>query len=144
MFTRQEWLRTVTEQALAPNFKINSIDNYTCFQGGTVQGKLVGGNLSLLCSLCGTPWQPNFEGGILFLEDTDRPTVFRLHFLPRSPWLFQDSLHPTPFAQPGTGANSLHASRQLLRAAAPAPHSSCRSVWALASSRRSTVNALRL
>lgn len=69
VFTRQEWLRTVTEQALAPNFKINSIDNYTCFQGGTVQGKLVGGNLSLLCSLCGTPWQPNFEGGILFLED---------------------------------------------------------------------------
>jgi muramoyltetrapeptide carboxypeptidase len=69
VFTREQWLRTVTTEVLAPNFEIKSIDKYTCFQPGTVQGKLMGGNLSLLCSLCGTPWQPNLEGCILFLED---------------------------------------------------------------------------
>jgi muramoyltetrapeptide carboxypeptidase len=69
VFTRQQWLRTVTEPVLEPNFEIKSIDSYTCFQPGTVQGKLMGGNLSLLCSLCGTPWQPNLAGCILFLED---------------------------------------------------------------------------
>ncbi len=37
---------------------------------GTARGRLVGGNLSVLAALVGTPWLPNFEGAILFLEDT--------------------------------------------------------------------------
>jgi len=36
---------------------------------GTALGLLVGGNLSLLCTLVGTPWQPVFRDRILFLED---------------------------------------------------------------------------
>jgi len=36
-----------------------------------VQGTLWGGNLSMLVSLIGTPWMPNFEGGILFIEDVN-------------------------------------------------------------------------
>ena len=36
---------------------------------GRARGHLVGGNLSLLCSLVGTPWLPDFRGRILFLED---------------------------------------------------------------------------
>lgn len=36
---------------------------------GVVEGILVGGNVSLLCALIGTPYQPNFEGKILLLED---------------------------------------------------------------------------
>lgn len=32
-------------------------------------GILLGGNLSVLCALVGTPWQPSFAGAILFLED---------------------------------------------------------------------------
>lgn len=38
---------------------------------GKAVGPLIGGNLSLICSLMGTPWQPNFKGAILFLEDCD-------------------------------------------------------------------------
>ena len=34
-----------------------------------LQGTLWGGNLAMLCSLVGTPWLPDIEGGILFLED---------------------------------------------------------------------------
>jgi muramoyltetrapeptide carboxypeptidase len=37
--------------------------------GGTAHGKLVGGNLSLIVSLLGTPWQPDFKNSVLFLED---------------------------------------------------------------------------
>jgi len=38
-------------------------------RAGKAEGPLVGGNLSLVCSLLGTPWQPDFRGKILFLED---------------------------------------------------------------------------
>ncbi len=36
---------------------------------GRAEGPLVGGNLTLLQCLIGTPWQPDFEGALLFLED---------------------------------------------------------------------------
>jgi muramoyltetrapeptide carboxypeptidase len=36
---------------------------------GIARGRLIGGNLSLLCSVIGTPWQPAFKDRILFLED---------------------------------------------------------------------------
>lgn len=36
---------------------------------GTAEGHLIGGNLSLMVTLLGTPFEPNFEGAILFLED---------------------------------------------------------------------------
>jgi muramoyltetrapeptide carboxypeptidase len=38
---------------------------------GKASGKLLGGNLTVLTSLVGTPWLPDFSGAILFLEDTD-------------------------------------------------------------------------
>lgn len=41
---------------------------------GSARGRLMGGNLSILCSLLGTPWQPDFTGAILFLEDVAEPT----------------------------------------------------------------------
>lgn len=37
---------------------------------GRVRGFLVGGNLTVLAHLVGTPWQPPLAGGLLFLEDT--------------------------------------------------------------------------
>jgi muramoyltetrapeptide carboxypeptidase len=38
---------------------------------GVASGPLVGGNLSLLCGLVGTPYEPDFKDRILFLEDVD-------------------------------------------------------------------------
>lgn len=38
---------------------------------GSATGRLTGGNLSVLLSLAGTPYEPNYEGSILFLEDLD-------------------------------------------------------------------------
>ncbi|MBF0573601.1 MAG: LD-carboxypeptidase [Desulfamplus sp.] len=40
---------------------------------GVASGKLTGGNLTTLCHLIGTKFQPNFDGSILFLEDLGEP-----------------------------------------------------------------------
>jgi muramoyltetrapeptide carboxypeptidase len=40
-------------------------------RGGTAEGRLLGGNLTVLTSLVGTPWLPRFDNAILFLEDID-------------------------------------------------------------------------
>jgi muramoyltetrapeptide carboxypeptidase len=37
--------------------------------GGEATGRLVGGNLALIASLCGTPWACNFDDAIVVLED---------------------------------------------------------------------------
>lgn len=41
----------------------------TRFVGGTAEGPLVGGNLTLLTNLMGTPYEPDCRGKILFIED---------------------------------------------------------------------------
>jgi muramoyltetrapeptide carboxypeptidase len=38
-------------------------------RGGHAEGPLFGGNLTLLQCLIGTPWFPNLDGALLFLED---------------------------------------------------------------------------
>lgn len=39
----------------------------------SVEGRLWGGNLALVCALVGTPFLPRVRGGILFLEDVNEP-----------------------------------------------------------------------
>jgi muramoyltetrapeptide carboxypeptidase len=41
------------------------------FRRGKATGPLIGGNLTVLTALLGTPYLPSFDGAILFLEDTD-------------------------------------------------------------------------
>jgi muramoyltetrapeptide carboxypeptidase len=44
---------------------------------GQAEGRLRGGNLTVLASLCGTPYQPDFRGAIACLEDVAEP-AYRL------------------------------------------------------------------
>jgi muramoyltetrapeptide carboxypeptidase len=46
-------------------------------RAGHASGVAVGGNLSVLSALVATPWEPEFEGGVLFLEDVNEP-AYRL------------------------------------------------------------------
>lgn len=41
----------------------------TTITPGKASGRLLGGNLTVLSTLMGTPWVPDFKGAILFLED---------------------------------------------------------------------------
>lgn len=40
---------------------------------GRAEGAVIGGNLTVLASLVGTPWQPETAGRILFLEEVNEP-----------------------------------------------------------------------
>ena len=40
-------------------------------RGGLAAGRLIGGNISILCATLGTPYQPSFRDRILFFEDLD-------------------------------------------------------------------------
>jgi len=44
---------------------------------GKARGRLIGGNLSVLVSMMGSPYLPDWEGAILFLEDTDE-AIYRI------------------------------------------------------------------
>ena len=68
-FSRDSFQRAVMSQTdscgAAPNAReINA---------GAAEGRLVGGNLSLLSSLCGTPYMPDLTDGILLVEEINEP-----------------------------------------------------------------------
>jgi len=73
-FTLQSFLRTLSFAEANPKTPFDISQGYPkntvqILRSGLARGQLIGGNLSLLCSIIGTPWQPNFKGRILFLED---------------------------------------------------------------------------
>lgn len=61
----------------SPNFAM-SLQNHpshtlTCIREGMAEGQLLGGNLSVLSSMIGTPFLPSFKETLLFLEDINEP-----------------------------------------------------------------------
>ena len=70
-FTTQSFLRTVAQPA-APGSICQGYDGETVkiLRRGRAMGRLVGGNLSLVCVSLGTPYQPPFRKNILCFEDT--------------------------------------------------------------------------
>ena len=69
---------------------------------GNVQGALLGGNLSMLCHLLGTPYAPDLRGAILFLEEVNEP-AYRLDRL-----LTQLELAGVPEIVAGVALGGLH------------------------------------
>jgi muramoyltetrapeptide carboxypeptidase len=77
-FSRQHFAR-VLASAEAPgrlgrlpssdNVLVSQENRIVALRGGTAEGPLIGGNLTLLHCLIGTPYFPEFEGALLFLED---------------------------------------------------------------------------
>lgn len=43
----------------------------TCISGGRCEGRLIGGNLSLICATLGTPYAVDAAGAVLFIEDVN-------------------------------------------------------------------------
>lgn len=64
-FTQDNFWRCLAE----PNYRVSvkATDNPALHVAGT----LWGGNLTMLCSLLGTPWMPIVHNGILFVEDVN-------------------------------------------------------------------------
>lgn len=72
-FSRDSFERAVIQQkdscGAAPKARVLS--------GGKADGRLAGGNLAVLASLCGTPYAPDLNDCILVLEDINEP-VYRI------------------------------------------------------------------
>lgn len=71
-FTRNCFTRTLTQPSppggICQGYHQSRV---TVIAPGRVSGRLAGGNLTLLCSTLGTPFQPSFKRRILFLEEID-------------------------------------------------------------------------
>ena len=72
-FSRDSFLRAVAEQTDSCGVASNARE----ISHGHAEGRLVGGNLAVLASLCGTPFAPDLTNGILILEDINEP-VYRI------------------------------------------------------------------
>jgi muramoyltetrapeptide carboxypeptidase len=80
-------LREVVFEGATPTFRnpalvnshetVQTEDRVQFLNPGRASGLLVGGNLSVLSAIVGTPYVPDFEGAILFLEDIDE-AIYRL------------------------------------------------------------------
>jgi muramoyltetrapeptide carboxypeptidase len=73
-FSLQSLLKTVMHPS-APGSICDSATRpaVSILQKGTASGPLIGGNLSVLGTIIGTPYQPPFKGAILFFEDVNEP-----------------------------------------------------------------------
>lgn len=68
-FTLRSFLTTLAgrpAEHIAVGYEENTVKT---LRSGKARGTLIGGNLALLCTVIGTPWQPSFKNNILFLED---------------------------------------------------------------------------
>jgi len=62
------WFGLLEGRASAP------LEGLTCVRPGRASGVLMGGNLTVLAALVGTPHMPSLDGAVLLLEDvTERP-----------------------------------------------------------------------
>jgi len=69
-FTKKSFFRTIMEAKPAGSI-CDGYDkkNVLTLRSGVAEGRLIGGNLSLICASLGTPFAPSFKGKILFFED---------------------------------------------------------------------------
>jgi muramoyltetrapeptide carboxypeptidase len=57
-------IKVLTGEKLRIKISVNKLN-----RSGNAEGLLIGGNLSILYSMLGTPFEPDFDGKILFIED---------------------------------------------------------------------------
>ena len=72
-FSRNSLQRAVVAQTDS----CGAASNARVVSGGKADGRLAGGNLAVLASLCGTPYAPDLTDCILILEDINEP-VYRI------------------------------------------------------------------
>ncbi|RLE21662.1 MAG: hypothetical protein DRJ65_15610 [Acidobacteria bacterium] len=69
-------LRALLEGHL-PDSRLFDVEGPHIVRPGRAVGKALGGNLSLLAALAGTPWAPDLRGAVVFIEEVNEP-LYRL------------------------------------------------------------------
>ncbi|GAA5221825.1 S66 peptidase family protein [Membranihabitans marinus] len=63
-----------TAEIYSFNHPMDNVQSYSVIQAGKAKGRLIGGNLSILSSMCGSGYLPDFADKIIFIEDVgERP-----------------------------------------------------------------------
>lgn len=76
-FTEEHFWRMLTAAGANGPLPHPEGQTLTCLRPGRARGRLLGGCLSLIAPLMGTPFMPDLEGAILVLEDIDEE-VYRI------------------------------------------------------------------
>lgn len=73
ILTKEYFLKILTNKNSKVIYNMREIcgNNYTVWNKKNFKGNLVGGNLSIICSAIGTPYEIEFKNNILFIEDVD-------------------------------------------------------------------------
>jgi muramoyltetrapeptide carboxypeptidase len=69
--------RASLERALRGEDPCGKIAGGETLHEGRARGRLIGGNLALLCALTGTPYEPDYDGAILVVEDVNE-AIYRI------------------------------------------------------------------
>ncbi|MBN1278316.1 MAG: LD-carboxypeptidase [Chlorobium sp.] len=72
-YTEEHFWGMLTSPLYAMSIHNHTGHHVTCIRKGVAEGRLIGGNLSVLSSMVGTPYLPPFEEVLLFLEDINEP-----------------------------------------------------------------------
>ena len=72
-YTEEHFWGMLTEPAYSRSLMNFPDHQVRCLKPGTTSGRLIGGNLSVLSSMIGTPYLPSFRGSLLFAEDINEP-----------------------------------------------------------------------
>lgn len=67
-FSQNQLWSMLTGELIYP-YTLPNQATYQCIRPGMAEGPLKGGNITLLAALCGTPYQPDLRGAVLFVED---------------------------------------------------------------------------
>jgi muramoyltetrapeptide carboxypeptidase len=96
-YALEEWRKVLWEPGdrtrigEAPLFEarpgqVEKSNRLTRFAGGSAEGRLIGGNLTLVSTLMGTPYEPDFRDRIVFLEDVNE-APYRIDRMLTQLWL---------------------------------------------------------
>jgi len=72
-YTEEHFWGMLTDPGYSAEMLNHPLHHTRCLRPGKAEGPLIGGNLSVFASLTGTPYMPNLDGAILFLEDVNEP-----------------------------------------------------------------------
>lgn len=68
----QSFLSLLTDPSFTPKYSCGILRN------GFAEGRIIAGNLTVLCSLLGTPWDVDYDDAVLMLEDVNE-APYRVH-----------------------------------------------------------------
>lgn len=68
----QSFLSLLTDPSFTPKYSCEILRN------GFAEGRIIAGNLTMLCSLLGTPWDVDYDDAVLLLEDVNE-APYRVH-----------------------------------------------------------------